>query len=91
MKRIIGIIAVMSLFLTTGFTAYATSPIFSAHTYLSAQSLQEREAELGIETKDDKEVFSINGNEKFFAVHSSSSPESPGYPRGRYRPPFMVK
>lgn len=67
MKRIIGIIAVVSLFLTTGFTAYATSPIFSAHTYLSAQSLQEREAELRIETKDDKEVFSISGNEKFFA------------------------
>ena len=35
--------------------------------------------------------FPEPGNEKFFAVHSSSSPESPGYPRGRYRPPFMVK
>ena len=67
MKRIIGIIAVLSLFLTTGFTTYAASPVFSAHTYLSAQSLKEREAELGIETKDDREVFSINGNEKSFA------------------------
>lgn len=66
MKRIIGLIAVISLFFTTGFSIWAASPVFSAHTYLSAQSLKDREAELGIETKDDMEVFSINGNETTF-------------------------